>query len=246
MCYTYAMGCDAEAERVLAGAVKDCAAVLDVLRPVIQKVWSTNLDRTEGDLGDDGHTLGYDSYRNIGNLATPRLDRLEGVRASFATGTLEIRCAGRVLHLSKASSQSRDWVPRTMGWTKSDVFRRAATANSTAYRGQDGTLFEAQPADASALVHLHLIWQGRAGGVVRTWIGFPRREGPSWFALQDLGEAGSSSGTGTGTPSGPPKPAPAPASSFDALKEPDLAMGLRQAPDPEGGAGGADGKAARP
>lgn len=242
------MGHDIEAERVLAGAVGDYEVVLGALRPLIQRVWSTNLDRHEEDLGDDPQTRGYLSYRNIGNRAVRPLNRLDGVSASFTTGTLEINCAGRVLNLSKASPQSRGWAPRTMNWTDSEVQRRAADANSEAYRWQDGTLFEVQPADPSALVHLHLVWQGLADGVVRTWIGFPRREGPSWFALQDLGETGPSSGTGTGTgaPSGPPQPAPAPASSFDALEAPELAMGLRQDPDPVGGAGGTDGEGARP
>lgn len=218
---------DAAARALLNGVVVEWtdSSVLGVLRSIIDTVWKTNSDRHEHRLGDDAMTLGVQSSRNVCNLAVKALQGMEGVSARDLQ-TLEVGHLGRVLHIGKARSQSRSWNVNSIDWSQSEVRTTCADDNTRAYMPVDGSLFTAlpgQPADPTALVQLHLTWQGFADGSTRAWFGFPRSGTDPWFAVVDLGVNGG--GRGGVRPEGAGLVPPS--GDFDTLGEPDLQLARR-------------------
>jgi hypothetical protein len=201
--------------------------VLGPLRTLVSTVWWRNLDRHEPALGDDAQSLGVQSSRNICNLAVSELKNRDGVHARDAN-TLEVTYAGRVLHISKVGSRSRAWDVGGIDWAQSEVRTTSAQANSEAYVPVEGTLFEplgplpGQPADPTALRHLHLAWQGFDDGGTRIWLGFPRLGEPAWFAVVLLDDNPGGSGGNR-----PDATGPMPTSDFDTLREPIVELARR-------------------
>ena len=202
------------------------AGVLDVLCDLVKQVWRADLDRYEPEtMGDDAMSLGMQASRNLCNLAVKRLQGVPGVRAR-APRTLEITFADRVLHVSKAPSDSLTWDVHTVDWDDSEVRESAAAANSAAYQSRTGTLFEdwdplpGQQIEPAALRHLHLTWQGFADGTTRTWLGFPQLGLRPWYAVMMIDDESSAAAV---DPAGTEQPPGAPADpDFDRLGEHDL------------------------
>ena len=224
---------DAAAHALLEEMVDEWTAcgVLTPMRTLISKVWRRNLDRYEPALGDDAQSLGIQSSRNICNLAVGQLRSIDGVSARDPR-TLEVTYAGRVLHVSKVGSRSRAWDVTGIDWAQSEVRTSSAQANSDGYLPVEGTLFESfgplpgQPANPSALCHLHLAWQGFDDGGTRVWLGFPRIGVPAWFAVVLLDD---NPGSASGDRPGDTQPHPAP--DFDTLGEPAVALNRRDDQD---------------
>jgi hypothetical protein len=168
---------------------------LALLLQLIRRVWLTDLARHDPTLGDDAQTLGILASRNLCNLAVERLRDVPGVVARDRR-TLEVTYRGRVLHAGKAPSDELSWDVMAMDWSSSEVRDDAARVNSFAYQTTQGTLFDLLPAgpgavsSPSALVHLHLTWQGLPDGGTRVWLGFPRLGLPPWFAVVAVSESG--------------------------------------------------------
>jgi hypothetical protein len=187
---------DFAAQELLEQVTDEWAAtgVLRVLCNLVDQVWRDDLARHRPDLGDDAMSLGMQASRNLCNLAVRRLQRLRGVQAKDRK-TLEVSHAGRVLHVGKAPSDSPLWDVSQVDWADSDVREHAAAANTAAYQSSSGTLFEdwdalpEQNRDPSALLHLHLTWQGLADGSTRSWLGFPQLGSRPWFAVLRLDDA---------------------------------------------------------
>jgi hypothetical protein len=185
---------------------------LGVLRELTGRVWWQDVDRYREDLGDDATTLGVQASRNICNLGVRALRDLPGVVARDVR-TLEVEFAGRTLHISKAPPEVQDWHPTRIDWSTSEVRDVAARANSGRYQPVEGTLFEftgpmaGQGTDPARLPYLHYVWLGHADGTIHDWLGFPRLEPPSWFALLDLGTG--DDGTAV-PPAAPPRQVTAP------------------------------------
>jgi len=187
---------DVAAQEFLEQVTDEWAAtgVLGVLRQLVDQVWRRDLARHDPELGDDAMSLGMQASRNLCNLTVRRLQGVPGVVAQDRK-TLEVGYAGRVLHVGKAPSDSPTWAVDQVDWSESDVREAAAAANSAAYQPSSGTLFEGwealpgQNLDPSALLHLHLTWQGLADGSTRSWLGFPQLGSWPWFAVLLLDEA---------------------------------------------------------
>lgn len=174
----------------------DEAGVLNVLCSLVKQVWTVDLQRYRPDLGDDLMSLGVQASRNLCNLAVRELREVPGVLAQNRK-TLEVAFEGRVLHVGKAPSDSRDWTVEHVDWAESEVRESAAAANSAAYQSRAGTLFEdwepltGQSVDPTALRNLHLTWQGFPDGGTRTWLGFPQLGLHPWYAVMmiDVGDS---------------------------------------------------------
>ena len=187
---------DFAAQELLEQVTDEWAAtgVLRVLRELVDQVWRTDLERYDHELGDDAMSLGMQASRNLCNLTVRRLQGRPGVLARDRR-TLEIGYAGRVLHVGKAPSDSPTWDVDQVDWADSEVREHAAAANTAAYQSSSGTLFEnwdalpGQNLDPSALLHLHLTWQGLADGSTRSWLGFPQLGLRPWFAVLLLDDA---------------------------------------------------------
>lgn len=181
---------NAAAEALLGDVVKDWAdrGILGTLRAVVTEVWPRNLDRHETDIGDDRMVLGVQSSRNVRNLAVMRLQD-QGVDAAIVEHSLQVKHAGRVLHIGKARSSATAWSIDSQRWDDSEVRQFGAKANSQAYYPSEGALFPVRAGDPTALRHLHLTWQGLDGGVTRAWVGFPRSGDIPWFSVAPLAEA---------------------------------------------------------
>src|SRR5438105_3967226 len=94
---------------------------LGELEGIVQDVWRTNVARHEPGLGDDGISLGLQSARNICNRAVLELRGVPGVLVRGGL-TLEVRFAGRTLHVGKATPEpSRSWNVWSLDWDSSDV-----------------------------------------------------------------------------------------------------------------------------
>lgn len=200
---------------------------------VIADVWRQNLDRQEPDLGDDAMSLGILCSRNVMNRCVAALrDQSPHFRVRGGL-TLEVVYAGRVMHLSKVSSQQASWDPSFIDWESSEVRINGARENAAAYSSVRGTLFEGaneeatfgRSGDPSAMRHLHLAWQGLADEAVRAYVGFPT-SGPTPWAAVSLVRDSRPNGGGTRNADTDAPVAP----WHDALLEPDLPMRAKQVP----------------
>ncbi|NEK96611.1 hypothetical protein GCU67_20930 [Modestobacter muralis] len=214
---------DAAAEALLDQVMKDWEGrgILGTLRSVVTEVWPRNQNRFETQLGDDNMVLGVQSSRNIQNLAVARLQERD-VEAAIVEQSLQVKYAGRVLHIGKAPSTATAWSIDKQRWDDSEVRQLGAKANSQAYYPAEGALFPVRAGEPAALKHLHLTWQGLDGGITRAWVGFPRAGDLSWFAVAPLAAADPLQRPVL--PSGPALP---PAPNFDAMAEPETELKLK-------------------
>lgn len=213
---------DDAAEALLRSVIDDWATqgILGTLRSVVDEVWPRNLDRFEPDLGDDRMVLGVQSSRNVRNLAVRRLEN-DGVQASVVDHSLQVKYAGRVLHIGKARSSATTWDIDSQRWDDSEVRQSGAMANSRAYFPSEGALFPVKASDPAALRYLHLTWQGLDNGATRAWVGFPRDGDIPWFAVAPLAAADP-----LRRPSAPAGPVLPPAPNYDAIqsREPEITI----------------------
>lgn len=189
------MSGDRQASELLRDVVRHWhqAGPLTDLELLIPQVWRTNVERHDPEgLGDDAMSLGLQSARNIMNRAVRELAGRDGVEARGGL-TLEVRFAGRVLHVGKApAGAAGPWTLWGVDWSASDVRDWAARVNSGAYQPVEGTLLEELPplegqrVEARGLTHLHLLWQGTLDGHVSGWLGFPSLGPDPWFAVEPL------------------------------------------------------------
>jgi hypothetical protein len=211
---------------------------LGELERLVAEVWRTNVDRRYEPelLGDDLMSLGVQSARNIMNRAVRELAGCPGVDARGGQ-TLEVRYAGRVLHVGKATSSSAsDWDVWSVDWASSEIRDDAAWANSAAYQPDSGTLFEGrsdllplpgQGRDAARLRHLHLAWQGFLdGGHCRAWLGFPAARERPWHAVLPIFDTRADAPRAGLDGAAPPARRPAP--SFDELEEAAVPIAVRR------------------
>jgi hypothetical protein len=207
---------------------------LGELEGIVQDVWRTNVARHEPDLGDDGISLGLQSARNICNRA---VDELRGMPGVLVRGglTLEIRFAGRMLHVGKATPEpSRTWSVWSVDWESSDVRDDAARANWACYQPLSGTLLETLTplpgldVDVEALRYLHLAWQGFVDDAhCRAWLGFPSAGPQPWIAVLPLFDTAEA-----GRPGASPMPGDSvmpPGPWYDAIPEPPVPLTIRRA-----------------
>lgn len=231
---------DGGAEDVLVEVVTEWRrGPLGELERLVPDVWRTNVDRHEPErLGDDLMSLGTQSARNIMNRAVQQLAGIPGL-AVKAGPTLDVRFAGRVLHVGKATpSSASDWDVWSIDWASSEVRDDAARANSTAYQSNSETLFEGrgdllplpgQRSDPGQLRYLHLAWQGfLEDGHCRAWLGFPAAGERPWFAVLPLFDTRAGGGRGGLDVAVPPTRPATP--SFDELQEAAVPMVVRRRP----------------
>jgi hypothetical protein len=207
---------------------------LDDLERVVQDVWRTNVARHEPALGDDTISLGLQSARNICNRA---VDELRGRPGVVVRGglTLDVRFAGRTLHVGKATPDpSRGWSVWSLDWASSDVRDDAARANWACYQPHTGTLLETlpplpgQPVDVETLRYLHLAWQGFVDdGHCRAWLGFPSAGPQPWIAVLPLFDT--AEGAGHGRSRIPRGLAGLSGPSYDQIPEPPVPLTIRRA-----------------
>jgi hypothetical protein len=213
---------DAAAQALLHEVTEDwfSAGILDPLRAVVSEVWRRNLDRHEPEIGDDRMVLGVQSSRNVRNLAVMQLQD-HGIDASVVEHSLQVKHAGRVLHIGKARSSATNWDIDSQRWDDSEVRLSGAKANSRAYLPSEGALFPVRAGDPAALRYLHLTWQGLDSGATRAWLGFPRDGDLPWFAVAPLAEADP-----LRRPTAPSGPALPPQPNFDDIqvREPELRL----------------------
>lgn len=214
---------------------------LSVLCTLIDTVWRRNLDRQDSEVGDDAVVLGVQCSRNILHLAKPIIGQIEEVEADGAR-TLEVRFAGKTLHVSKVTSRDPAWSPQLITWDNSDVRLRAAQANTQVYAPSEGTLFASlldgvySPLNAKpeTLPFLHLAWQGLEEGGTRVFVGFPQINTSPWLAVKEI--ANGRPGTG-GMPM-PTDVSPTPSPDHDTLAEPEVALKRRRPSAEEEGSSG--------
>jgi hypothetical protein len=203
------------------------------LERVVQEVWRTNVGRHEPELGDDGISLGLQSARNICNRAVSELHGMRGVLVRGGP-TLDVRYAGRTLHVGKATpDSSRSWSVWSVDWASSDVRDDAAAANWACYQPLTGTLLETlpalpgQPVDVEALRYLHLAWQGFVDdGDCRAWLGFPSAGPQPWIAVLPLFDTAEGSRRGGSPRPGDPIRPVGP--SYDEIPEPSVPLTIRR------------------
>lgn len=198
---------DDAADALLRDVIDDWVdrGILGSLRSVVAEVWPRNLDRHEPDIGDDRMVLGVQSSRNVRNLGVQRLQD-QGIDAAVVDHSLQVKHAGRVLHMGKARSSATTWSIDSQRWDDSEVRQSGALANSRAYYPSDGALFPVRASDPAALRFLHLTWQGLDSGATRAWVGFPRDGDLPWFAVAPLAAADPL--RRPSTPTGPMTPPP--------------------------------------
>lgn len=237
-CYNALVPYDAAAEALLHDVIDDWASrgILGTLRSVVDEVWPRNLDRYEPDLGDDRMVLGVQSSRNVRNLAVRLLEN-NGVEASVVDHSLQVKYAGRVLHIGKARSSASTWDVDSQRWDDSEVRLSGAKANSRAYLPSDGALFPVRAGDPVALRYLHMTWQGLDNNATRAWVGFPRDGDIPWFAVAPLAAADPLS-----LPSATTGPVLPPSPNFDDIESPQPEIKIKRQGKDQGGQASSSGE----
>ena len=209
------------------------------LQRLARRVWRSNLDRLEPDLGDTSRLLGLTCAENMTQLLFSALrdprTRIDGVRASLTSGAVLIEMAGsrfRVLKAPFRSGLTPDW-RRDFRWTPARPLRyEMAEANNRVFPATTDVaglepLLSAEDAglvrDARDLHDYFFLWAGVPGSPPRTagWIVTPTTAAPNFLATEQLWLDDADEPAASMVPPAPPSPDP----------EPELRLTVRRRPD---------------
>lgn len=177
--------------------------VVDLLRQIVQRVWTYNVDRhSPADIGDTSRSLGIAAFENIRSLvlrevnSSPRREGLgESVRVSAADNSLLVQAAGVRLRVVKAPAAivlaEPSWDSDFDWASESEVRSLAARNNHERYVpvGVDDLFEGALPplGAAELLQNVFLIWAGGSDSPLTAgWLGLPTLGDRPWLAVEQL------------------------------------------------------------